>query len=505
MNTLKWTKEKCLSVAIGCISKSEMKRSCSPAYSSALKHGWINDYIWFRNPHEKWDEDACLIESKKYSTVGEFSTKSPSAYSSAKKHGWINNYTWLTSSNRKTWDYERCYQYAKKYKTLKDFKNSSPSTAYTKARKNGWIKDYTWFTPYECKYTKNECYKIAKNYKTHEEFKTNSPYVYRKSRENGWLSDYTWLPQIKHPKAVGYWDNYEHCYEEAKKYNSRSDFQRNCSGGYKKSIKNNWIDDFIWFNGLKLTSVKIYCIYVYEDKKNKHVYVGLTKNIKRRDREHRAGKKKHGIVKYDTVYKYFNNNRQNVPEVIVLKKDLTAKEAQQMEEFYYNYYDSNGWKLINKAKPGSLGAYTKWTKEDCCAESKKYKTIKEFAKENGTAYNFARENNLINDFYWLERRQKYNGYWTFERCLEEAKKYSFKNNFIINSPGAYNSALRNGWLKNYTWLKLKRNPPGYWTFERCLEEAKKYGSIFSLKNNCYGAYNKIVKHKWTKQINELLK
>lgn len=159
-------------------------------------------------------------------------------------------------------------------------------------------------------------------------------------------------------------------------------------------------------------------------------------------------------MKYDTVYKYFNNNRQNVPEVIVLKKDLTAKEAQQMEEFYYNYYDSNGWKLINKAKPGSLGAYTKWTKEDCCAESKKYKTIKEFAKENGTAYNFARENNLINDFYWLERRQKHNGYWTFERCLEVAKKY---------------------------------------------------GSIFSLKNNCYAAYNKIVKHKWTKQINELLK
>ena len=38
------------------------------------------------------------------------------------------------------------------------------------------------------------------------------------------------------------------------------------------------------------------------------------------------------------------------------------------------------------------------------------------------------------------------GYWTYERCLAEARKYKFKMDFRNGSAGAYDAAKDNGWL-----------------------------------------------------------
>lgn len=38
------------------------------------------------------------------------------------------------------------------------------------------------------------------------------------------------------------------------------------------------------------------------------------------------------------------------------------------------------------------------------------------------------------------------GYWTKERCTEEAAKYITKSAFRNGSPGAFSSAYRHGWL-----------------------------------------------------------
>ena len=43
----------------------------------------------------------------------------------------------------------------------------------------------------------------------------------------------------------------EVCYEEAKKYKSRSEFCRGCCSAYKASMKNGWIDDYNWFLTIK--------------------------------------------------------------------------------------------------------------------------------------------------------------------------------------------------------------------------------------------------------------
>ena len=50
----------------------------------------------------------------------------------------------------------------------------------------------------------------------------------------------------------------------------------------------------------------------------------------------------------------------------------------------------------------------------------------------------------------MKRLSKPNGYWTKERCAEEAGKYESLSEFMNNSPSAYGCAWRNKWLNEIT-------------------------------------------------------
>ena len=52
--------------------------------------------------------------------------------------------------------------------------------------------------------------------------------------------------------------------------------------------------------------------------------------------------------------------------------------------------------------------------------------------------------------------------WDKDTCEAEAHKYEYFFDFRIKSSGAYNVALRNGWLYDYVWLhKLPPKPNDY--------------------------------------------
>ena len=40
--------------------------------------------------------------------------------------------------------------------------------------------------------------------------------------------------------------NYDTCFEEAKKYKTRSEFCKGNSGAYKVAHKNGWMNDYTW-------------------------------------------------------------------------------------------------------------------------------------------------------------------------------------------------------------------------------------------------------------------
>jgi predicted GIY-YIG superfamily endonuclease len=101
----------------------------------------------------------------------------------------------------------------------------------------------------------------------------------------------------------------------------------------------------------------------------------------------------------------------------------------------------------------------------------------------------------------MEKERKPNGYWTFDKCKEEASKYTTRTIFQKNSTIAYRSSVKNGWLNECcSHMIVKKKPNGYYTKERCKEEALKYKNKKTFSEKSKGAYNASYKKKWIDEI-----
>lgn len=355
------------------------------------------------------------------------------------------------------WNYETCWKEAEKYKSRNEFKHGNNS-AYNVARKNGWIDDYDWLIPQLEIWTCQKCIEIAQQCVTKADFKKANSKAYQAASHNGWMDKFDWLLDGRY-------------YDSEGKKKDKSKRKPNKALESKK---------------------KTHCVYAYEFDDNA-VYVGLTmiRRIKGRDYEH--------IFNNDAVSKYALEKKVRVPEMKVILTDLTPLEARNKEGEVLEEYVKKGWKALNKTKTGSLGSYLHgyWTKERCMEEGRKYKTIKEYQRGNQSSYYAARVNGWLKEFTWFEHRTHPSGYWNYDRCKEEAMKYVFLMDFRNNSQRAYQVAKAKGWIKDYSWLKRQLSPKGYWdNYDNCFQEAKKYDSRISLYHGCHAAYESARKNKW---------
>lgn len=197
--------------------------------------------------HGKWNRKSCYQEALKYKCSSEFENARGSAYAVALYNGWLKDYTWFETRWEAKWDKKACHEEAKKYKKRGEFQKGSP-TAYNKARKKGWIEEYDWMTSRN-KYPKgywndyDHCYQEAKKYTSRAEFEKGNISACQKARKKGWIDDYTWFTEKRKNK---YW-NKETCYKEAKKYDNRTAFAKHAEGAYNLAKKNGWIDEYTWF------------------------------------------------------------------------------------------------------------------------------------------------------------------------------------------------------------------------------------------------------------------
>lgn len=338
----------------------------------------------------------------------------------------------------------------------------------------------------------------AKKYTSRTEFNDCCGGAYNVARKNGWLDDYDWFVVKQKPR--GYW-TYETCYEEAKKYSCKKDFQKYSGSAYTKSRINKWLNDFKWLidERLDLINDKIDSVYVYIFESLKTAYVGRTliKRQNDRDREHIFNEK-------DTIHKFIKAHNIECPQMVILETDLNLKEGVEKEEFYFQKYKQLGYSMLNKTKCGSIGSINngKWNYKSCMEEAKKYTHRSEMKKYSNGAYGVARRNGWLDDYAWFmtetEARSKgaINKKWDYETCKEEARKYDFRYDFKINSSSAYNVARRNGWLDEYVWLKYKQKPKGYWDYETCKECANQCFSKSDFENRFGSACTISRKNGW---------
>jgi hypothetical protein len=406
------------------------------------------------------------------------------------------------------WSFEDCYKEAEKYGNRSEFKEANDS-AYRCALKNGWIDKFTWFIKPNKKWNYDTCMKESKKYSSRSEFAQGSSGAYHVASRNGWLDDYTWLPldgRGMRLEKYGKWTK-EACFREAKKYKSRGEFAKKNASAYKNAIKHNWIEEYSWLKDERLDLVegKIDLVYSYEFIHEKAVYVGRTliKRCKERDKQH--------LFILDSVSSFAKEKGIAVPEMKILESGLTLNEGVNKEAWWIEEYREAGWKLLNKAKAGSIGMIgkgkTRYTQDICCELSKICNDRAEFKSSFPQAYRVALKKGWIKDYTWFkdgklvgaDKRRKYDR----QTCFEEAQKYTTITEFEKGSKGACVAARANGWMKDYTWFTLLWQEK--WNKETCREEAKKYTKYEDFRINSGSAYATACKNGWIDEYDWLIR
>ncbi len=169
----------------------------------------------------------------------------------------------------------------------------------------------------------------------------------------------------------------------------------------------------------------------------------------------------------------------------------------------YKYIKDNNWdellshiEIINPKPRGY------WTYERCKEEALKYNTIVEFKKKCISAFNIIEKNRWFDELCLHLSRfdRKPKGYWSYDRCKEVALKYSNSTIFYKEASVVYEIIRKNKWFDLFEHLSSDRTTKYYWDYERCKEEALKYNTKSAFYRNSASAYSSSLKNKWIDDI-----
>jgi superfamily II DNA or RNA helicase len=142
------------------------------------------------------------------------------------------------------WTKENCIAQAKNFNRIVDWQKTI-STSYNVALKNGWLNECTEHMTAAQKsvgyWTKENCLKEAKKYNTRTDWQKKSAGSYDKALKNKWVDELSTHMIIK-LKPRGYWTK-EKCIEESKQYNTTREWKEKSGSSYTTARKNGWLEE----------------------------------------------------------------------------------------------------------------------------------------------------------------------------------------------------------------------------------------------------------------------
>lgn len=140
-----------------------------------------------------------------------------------------------------------------------------------------------------------------------------------------------------------------------------------------------------------------------------------------------------------------------------------------------------------------------WNYDNCFTAAKNCVSRNDMKTRYQAAYNSAIKNGWIDDYTWFKEKQKQN-YWNYDTCYQAALDCKTRSEFAKKYSTAYSMVLKNGWIDDYTWFlsisETNRIAKTKWTKETCFEEAKKYTKLVDYERKSSGAYHIALKNGW---------
>lgn len=442
-----WTVERLKEEASKFKTRNEFRKGNVGAYRSAVKKK-VLDEVFVNLPSknvEIWTKERCLAEAAKYPTLTALKNVLPGAYEKIRKKKWLVTRVRVQSE----WSLKRVREAAKKYSSRSDFKKAEPE-AYAWGIKRYSLKQIAPHIEEVIFWTEQRCREVATKYKTRSQFRDNCGGAFEFAKKKGFIDD---LFPVR-PKVLK-WTR-EACRQEFLKYETKNEFISKSRKAYEAASKNRWLPYI--YGDLLPSSHKIRrWVYAYEFP-DKSVYVGLTYDLNRRNIAHTSSKLKNGLKK-STVHKHITET-QTIPNFVILTDNLQAEQAVTLENEWVKEYVRNGWKILNKAKTGSLGFGKKYSIEMCVIEAKKYTTRIDFRIYSSKYYDATIRNGWHDEVmgHLLSVRRPYKKKYTatFEECFNAAQKYSSLNQFKVEEPYLYNCGRHNCWIRMITVHMEKR-------------------------------------------------
>ncbi|MHA2689441.1 hypothetical protein [Vibrio harveyi] len=307
---------------------------------------------------------------------------------------------------RGKWNLELCKRSAAQYKTRTAWSEGSKA-AYSAAYRNGWLDQCcAHMQRVGVKWTYEKCVRSAARYKTRSEWNQACKSAYHAARKNGWVED---CCAHMLPSRTGKKWTFENCAKNAKKYNTRSDWQRGCSGAYNAANRNGWLDE---------------CCTHMKPIELKWDFAACLKSARA-----------------------FRTRTEWIS---------ACKSAYQAAR-------NRGWLDHCCAHMGAPRTQKKWTLDACIKSASEFKTRTAWQEGCSGAYFAAHRNGWMKKC--CQHMRSARAKWTLKICKGSASYFSTKKDWLRCCRGAYNAAHRNGWLveccshmKRATSSRLSLNP-----------------------------------------------
>lgn len=375
----------------------ELGKANNAVYQRLQSRGML-DKLFPVKRNAKHDIDECIAIAKTYDYPSDLQRDLPGVYLALAKRGLTKQI--FTKSKHDHPDYERCREAASRFNRKKDFATKAPHE-YAKANSMGWLDDLC-----------NE-------------------FQYMSYQESQMVSRITNGTSISNEEII----------KIAKRYTDARKFRKE-SGIYGIAQQRKLLPLFTWMN----KSPQGWCdiVYAYEFADTRVAYIGRTGRPSKRDYEHRNSES-------DPVFKYAKLHNRQVPTPIILHNGLTLDDGKKMECREITRYLHDGWTLLNRMAGGGAGNIGFCTsKANALHTAKKYKTLKDLRKDHKQLVQLLYRKGWISECVWLKKinpPKVKRGHWdVFENVKREASKYKDANAFKSKAWGAYDGAVRNGWL-----------------------------------------------------------